>query len=139
MGLVGLGWLLACCWFVVGCWLLGWVGVGRLLVWVGGWVGGLVGGLVGWLVGLAGFVDLVLRCLHRHNVCSLCEIDVSVIGKAWYGGQRAFGGFLSGETAFKICETASCSQNWCWNSASLFLGWPISRRSINQTLSLLMT
>ena len=56
VGLVDVG----CCWFVVGCWLLV-VGLG--------WVG---------CFGLVGFVALVLRCLHRHNVRNLCEVDVSV-------------------------------------------------------------
>ena len=69
-----LGWLgwVGCCWFVVGCWLLV-VGLG--------WVG---------CVGLVGFVALVLRCLHRRNVRNLCDVDVSVIGKAWYRRGRGY-------------------------------------------------
>ena len=48
------GWLLLvfCCW-VVGCWLVGWVG----LVWLVGCccLGGWVGGVVSWWVGLVGW------------------------------------------------------------------------------------
>ena len=64
---VGLGWVgwVGCCWFVVGGWLLV-VGLG--------WVGCFC---------MVGFVALVLRCLHRRSVRNLCEVDVSVIGRAW--------------------------------------------------------